>query len=53
MIDNLELLYSKTLGYGPLIVNVVTYFGNAIIYDGDAIAVIPEEGICEDGSPVI
>jgi hypothetical protein len=41
------------LGYGPSIVNVVTFSGNAIMYEGDVIAVIPEKGISKDGIPVI
>ena len=43
-IKKLEELYISTLGYdrGPLFVNVVTFSGHGITFDGDAIAVIPK-----------
>jgi hypothetical protein len=44
IINELERLVSKCDGVGknPFTVNVITYSGHGITFDGDAIAVIPE-----------
>ena len=44
LIEELERLVSKCDGIGknPYVVNVITYSGHGITFDGDAIAVIPE-----------
>lgn len=44
IIEQLERLVSKCDGIGknPFVVNIVTYSGHGITFDGDAIAVIPE-----------
>ncbi len=42
-------MYDTTHGYGPFIVNVVTFSGHGITFDGDAIAVIPETGKSDEG----
>ena len=44
IIEQLERLVSKCDGIGknPFVVNVITYSGHGITFDGDSIAVIPE-----------
>ncbi len=44
IINELERLVSKCDGIGknPFVVNVITYSGHGITFEGDSIAVIPE-----------
>ncbi len=44
IIKQLEIIQQKSdgIGYNPFVVNVITFAGHGITYDGDAIAVIPE-----------
>lgn len=44
ILDKLEKMYSECDGWGnnPFSVNVITFTGHGITFDGDAIAVIPE-----------